>query len=120
MTQLDTETKRKLREMAAVPLLEALFAKNDALTLSVSFEQRISLAVDEAHTAFTHAKVEGLIGRAKLSYPNADLRPIDMLEERGLDRDVIAQLATCSLIDRQHNVAFQGFTDPGNPTWVPR
>lgn len=113
MTQLDTETKRKLREMAAVPLLEALSVQDDTLTLGMSFEQRISLAVDEAHTAFIHAKVEGLIRRAQLRYPNADLRRIDMLEERGLDRDVIAQLATCSFIDRQHNVVFQGFTGSG-------
>src|SRR5690625_793858 len=28
-------------------------------------------------------------------------------------RDVITQLATCSFIDRQHNVVFQGFTGSG-------
>lgn len=109
MSSIDTETRRKLRDMAAGPLL----AQDDTLTLGMSFEQRIQLAVDEAHSAFTHAKVEGLIRRAQLRYPNADLRRLDMLEERGLNRDVIAQLATCSFIDRQHNVVFQGFTGSG-------
>lgn len=56
MTKLDAETKRKLREMAAVPLLEAFSAQDETLTLGMPFEQRISLAVDEAHTVFTHAK----------------------------------------------------------------
>lgn len=48
MTTLDTETRRKLREMAAGPLLDALSAQDDSLTLGMSFEQRIGLAVDEA------------------------------------------------------------------------
>src|SRR5699024_8333135 len=113
MSTIDTETRRKLRDMAAGPLLDALLAQDETLTLGMSFEQRIQLAVDEAHSAFTHAKVEGLIRRAQLRYPNADLRRLDMLEERGLDRNVIAQLATCSFIDRQHNVVFQGFTGSG-------
>lgn len=113
MTTIDIETRRKLREMAAGPLLDALVAQDDTLTLGMSFEQRISLAVDEAHTAFTHAKVDGLIRRAQLRYPNADLRRLDLMEERGLNREVIAQLATCSFIDRQHNVVFQGFTGSG-------
>lgn len=113
MSSIDTETRRKLRDMAAGPLLDALLAQDDTLTLGMSFEQRIQLVVDEAHSAFTHAKVEGLIRRAQLRYPNADLRRLDMLEERGLSRDVIAQLATCSFIDRQHNVVFQGFTGSG-------
>lgn len=113
MSSIDTETRRKLRDMAAGPLLDALLAQDETLTLGMSFEQRIQLAVDEAHSAFTHAKVEGLIRRAQLRYPNADLRRLDMLEERGLNRDVITQLATCSFIDRQHNVVFQGFTGSG-------
>src|SRR5690625_4139931 len=79
----------------------------------MSLEQRIQLAVDEAHSAFTHAEVEGLIRRAQLRYPNADLRRLDMLEERGLNRDVSTQLAACSFIDRQHNVVFQGFIGSG-------
>jgi DNA replication protein DnaC len=113
MTSINTDTRRKLRDMAAGPLLDALLAQDDTLTLGMSFEQRIQLVVDEAHSAFTHAKVEGLIRRAQLRYPNADLRRLDMLEERGLNREVIAQLATCSFIDRQHNVVFQGFTGSG-------
>src|SRR5690625_1160024 len=113
MSNIDTAPRRKLRDMAAGPLLDALLAQDDTLTLGMSFEQRIQLAEDEAHSAFTHAKVDGLIRRAQQRYPNADLRRLDMLEARGLNRDVITQLATCSFIDRQHNVVFQGFTGSG-------
>lgn len=113
MTAIDIETKRKLREMGASALLEAIDAQDETHVLGMSFEDRIQLLVDEAHSTFNHAKVEGLIRRAGLRYPGADLRRLDLVQERGLDRNVIAQLATCSFIDRQQNVVFQGFTGSG-------
>ncbi|SFV22314.1 ATP-binding protein [Micrococcus terreus] len=113
MSRIDTETKRKLREMGATALLESLEARDETLMLGLGFEDQVRLVVDEAHTSFTHAKVEGLIRRAGLRYPNADLRRVDLLTERGLDQGVIAQLGTCSFIDRQQNVVFQGFTGSG-------
>lgn len=117
MSAIDGETKRKLREMGATALLEALECQDDTLVLGLCFEDRIGLVVDEAHSVFNHAKVEGLIRRAGLRYPAADLRRLDLVEERGLNRGVIAQLATCSFIERQHNVVFQGFTGSGSRIW---
>ncbi|SMY02724.1 ATP-binding protein, partial [Brevibacterium aurantiacum] len=113
MTSIDTETKRKLREMGAVALLEALEAQDEDLTMGMSFDERLRLVVDEAHSVFNHAKIEGLIRRAGLRYPAADLRQLDRVDERGLDRNVIAQLGTCSFIERGQNVVFQGFTGSG-------
>ena len=94
MSRIDVESKRKLREMGVAALVDALDAQDEALTLGMVFEERIKLAVDDAHAAYTHAKVDGLIRRAGLRYPDADLRRLDLLEERGLDRSVIAQLGT--------------------------
>lgn len=113
MSRIDTETKRKLREMGVAALVDAFDIQDDTLTLGMVFEERVKLAVDDAHATFTHAKVEGLIRRAGLRYPNADLRRVDLLEQRGLDRGVIAQLGTCQFISRQMNVVFQGFTGSG-------
>lgn len=113
MSQIDTETKRKLREMGAGTLLEALDSEDEGLVLGMSFDDRLQLVVDEAHSAFNHAKVEGLIRRAGLRYPQADLRRVDRVDERGLDRHTLAQLGTCSFIERQQNVVFQGFTGSG-------
>ncbi|WP_283255771.1 MULTISPECIES: ATP-binding protein [Brevibacterium] len=113
MTAIDTETKRKLREMGATPLLEALESQDEDLTMGMSFDERLQLIVDEAHSRFNHAKVEGLIRRAGLRYPAADLRQLSRVDERGLDQNVIAQLGTCGFIDRGQNVVFQGFTGSG-------
>ncbi|MEF2256007.1 hypothetical protein V2V91_12825 [Microbacterium schleiferi] len=100
MSRLDSETKRKLREMGVASLVDTIEAQDDALTLGVVFEERIKIAVDDAHATFTHSKVEGLVRRAGLRYPNADLRRVDMIEQRGLDRGVIAQLGTCQFLTR--------------------
>ena len=113
MSRIDIETKRKLREMGVATLLDAFEAQDDTLTLGLAFEEKVKIAVDDAHAAFTQTKVEGLIRRANLRYPNADLRRLDLVEERGLDSSVIAGLGTCSFIDRKQNVVFQGFTGSG-------
>lgn len=113
MSRIDSETKRKLREMGVASLVDALDAQDDTLTLGMVFEERIKLVVDDAHAAFSHSKVEGLIRRAGIRYPTADLRRLDLIEQRGLDRGVIAQLGTCAFITRHQNVVFQGFTGSG-------
>jgi len=113
MSALDGETKRKLREMNAGELLEAIDTQDEILSISLTFEERVRLVVDDAYSTFMHSKVAGLIRRAGLRYPNADMRRIDLVDERGLNRQVLAQLGTCSFVTRQQNVVFQGFTGSG-------
>ena len=110
---LSTETKRKLREMAAGDLLTAFEAQDDVVSMSLSVEARIELAVDHAHGVFMNTKTHGLVRRAKLRYPQADLRTVDRIEERGLNQPLLAQLATCHFIEMSRNLVFQGFTGSG-------
>ena len=84
MGRLDGEIKRKLREMNTGELLEAIDTQDETLSMSLTFEERVRLAVDNAYSSFTHSKVAGMIRRAGLRYPNADMRRIDLLDERGL------------------------------------
>lgn len=113
MSIIDISTKAKLREMGAGDLLTALETQDDHLTVDLPFSERIRLAVDDAYTAYTDTKVTGLIKRAGLRYPNADLRTIDLIEQRGLDRSVIAELGTCSFVGSNRNIVVQGFTGSG-------
>lgn len=48
MSALDGETKRKLREMNASELLEAIDTQDDTLSISLTFEERVRLVVDDA------------------------------------------------------------------------
>ena len=91
MSRIDTGSKRKLHEMGVATLVDALQAQDDALTLGMAFEERITLAVNDAHAPFTHgpfthAKVDGLIRRTGLRNPDADPRRVDLIQARGLDR----------------------------------
>ena len=113
MSRIDIETKRKLREMNAGEMLEAIDTQDDTLSINLTFEERVRLVVDDAHSTFMHSKIAGLIRRASLRYPNADLRRIDLLDERGLNRQLLTQLGTCSFVTRQQNVVFRGFTGSG-------
>ena len=50
MSRIDTETKRKLREMGAAAMLEALETQDETLVLGMAFEERLRLVVDDAHS----------------------------------------------------------------------
>ncbi|EXF23882.1 ATP-binding protein [Nesterenkonia sp. AN1] len=113
MSPVDIETKRKLREMNAGDLLAAIETQDESLSTGLAFEERIQLLVDEAYSSFNHSKITGLLRRAGLRYPNADLRRVDLIEERGLARTMLTQLGTCSFVERRQNVVFQGFTGSG-------
>lgn len=113
MSSLDIETKRKLREMNATEMLQAIEAQDEAMNMALTFDERVRLIVDEAHSAFTTSQVGGLIRRAKLRYPNADLRQVDLIEERGLNRNTLTSVGSCGFIGQNQNVVFQGFTGSG-------
>lgn len=117
MSSLDIETKRKMRDMNATEMLQAIEAQNETLSMALIFDERVRLIVDEAHSAFTTSKVGGLITRAKLRYPNADLRQLDLIEERGLNRNTLTAISSCGFIEQNQNVVFQGFTVPENRIW---
>ena len=113
MTLIDTDTKHKLREMGVGALADSFEMQDDVITVGMPFAERVKLAVDDAYASFTGQKITGLIRRAALRYPDAELRRLDLVEERGIDRGVIANLATCTFITRCENVVFQGFTGSG-------
>ena len=58
MSTLDMVTKRKLRDMGATTLLDAIAAQDDDIVIGMSFEQRINLIVHKAYSSFAHDKVE--------------------------------------------------------------
>lgn len=111
--ELSVETRRKLRDMGASDLLDALEAQDEGMCMGMTCAERVQMAVDEAHSAFVTSKVRNLTKRANLRYPEADVRSIDFSEERGLDRLLITELATCGFAERGQSVVLQGPTGTG-------
>ena len=110
---LDTNTKDKLEAMGALYLVKAVEGQDDELFLSMTFAERLAVAVDEAHASYTADKVSALITRAHLRYPNADIRVLDFDERRNLDRPKIMELSSCGFLKRATNVVVEGFTGSG-------
>ena len=111
--RLTSDTKKKLRLMAATELMNALENQDEHLCVTLTLEQRLDMAVDEAYSAFVATKIENLVKRAHLRYPKADLRMLDLSDERNLDQQLIARLGTCGFIERCKNAVLQGFTGVG-------
>ena len=75
MSRMDTETKRKLREMgAAASCWRPRDPGRDARASAWPSKIGSGWSSTTPTPSFTHAKVEGLIRRAGLRYPSADLR----------------------------------------------
>ena len=62
--------------MNAAELLDAFERQDDDIMISASMEERVRIAVDDAHGMFTESRIGGLIRRARLRYPDADLRSL--------------------------------------------
>ena len=95
---VDTQTKAKLREMGAAELVRSLEAQDDSVCMGMAFADRLQAAVDEAYSQFVTDKVSGLTKRAKLRYPEADIRKLELVEERKLNRVLVAELASCGFM----------------------
>lgn len=89
-------------------LVEALGTQDDNMCAGPTFSERIQMAADEARSSFISRKVRNLTKRAGLRYPEADVRPIDFSEKRGLDRLKVIELSACGFVERGTNVVVQG------------
>lgn len=72
---LTIETKRKLRDMGASDLLEALCSAGRGDVHGVTCAERVQMAVDEAHSAFVTSKVRNLTRRPACATPRPTSAP---------------------------------------------
>ena len=110
--KIDSETKRKLRDMKAVDLLEAL-EDESPLSYDITAEERLRVAVDVAYSRYINRRINGLISTAKLRYPEADVHLIEFIDGRGLSKAQIAEYATCEYINEGNNIIIEGFAGTG-------
>lgn len=69
---IDSETKRKLREMNAAELLDAFERLDERTVMPLNHAEVVGLAVDNAYGGYTDAKIQRLVKRAGLRYPQAN------------------------------------------------
>ena len=101
---LSEETRRKLREMNLGELVEALdLQEKQSEYMTLTFDERMNLAVDYTYSAKYNAKVHRLIKAAKFRIADAALVNV-YYEKRGLDRDLILTLGNCGFIEKNQPV----------------
>ena len=111
---MNNETKRKLTSLGLKELAEAVEIQEDntAKYLPLSFDERLTLAVDFLYQAKYNEKIQRRIKSAKLRYDSAALDSVDFTS-RNIDESLIKELGTSKFIDICTNIIIQGFTGSG-------
>lgn len=113
MSLLNEETRRKLRELNLSEMINAIDTQSQDVGYStLSFEDRMKLAVDYVYQKKYNTKVQRLIKIAKFRLTNAALNDIYYID-RGLDRQKLMVLSNCQFIDTSTSVIFHGFSGSG-------
>jgi len=115
---LNEPTLTQLRSLRLDGMLRAL--EDDATTTAtatLTFEQRLAMLVQREVDWRDGKRVERLLKAAKLKVSAACIEDIDWRASRGLDRNLITELAGCDWLRRAHNVLITGATGVGK-TWL--
>jgi DNA replication protein DnaC len=113
MSLINEETRRKLRELNLNEMIEAIDEQAQDIGYStMSFEDRLKLAIDFVYQRKYNSKVERLIKSAKFRIANASFNDIYYID-RGLDKEKLLNLSTAQFIDTHSSVIFHGFTGSG-------
>jgi DNA replication protein DnaC len=110
---LNEETRRKLRELNLNEMIEAIDNQShDSSYITLSFEDRMKLAVDFVYQKKYNTKVQRLIKMSKFRITNATYNDVCYID-RGLDRQAMNEISTCQFIDTNTSIVFYGFTGSG-------
>lgn len=111
---ISDETRRKIRELKIDELIDILDEQDQQpdVYAPLSFEERLSMAIDELHTLKNNSRAKRLISAAKLRYPTADINTL-ILEPRKLNRNRILSLSSESYYKRARNIIINGYSGTG-------
>jgi DNA replication protein DnaC len=87
--------------------------QKDAQASSLSFDERFAMLVDSEHLARDNRRIKTLLKDAELRIPTACLEDVDASTQRGIDKTMLRQLASCAWIDQNLNALISGATGVG-------
>lgn len=112
--------------MLTQPTIEKLYAlrlgamaaalqeqQRNAKVSSLSFDERFAMLVDSEHLARDNRRIKNLLKEADLRIPSACLEDVDPSAQRGIDKAMLRQLASCAWIDQNLNTLITGATGVG-------
>ena len=104
-------TIQKLKDMKLKVMAQMLSAPDKAL-LELTFEERLSIMVENEWLNKKDGKIKRLIKQATLA-TNACIENIDYGDYRKLDKQLIRTLAACTYIEQKLNILISGKTGSG-------
>jgi|ERR1051326_3746704 DNA replication protein DnaC len=114
---LNQQTLIKLRQMKLHGMAAAFERQiEQPSNYELAFEERFGLLVDEERTSRDNRRLTRLIKQAKFKEP-ACLEDIYYTSQRGLDKGLIASLASCDWVRAGQKILISGATGVGK-TWV--
>lgn len=114
---LNEESRSKIREPKIDDLGDILDDQEQRLDVyaSMSFDDRISLAIDELYVKKNSSRAKRLISAAKLRYPAADINTL-ILEPQKLSKNRMIALASESYLWRYATSSSMAIPAQGRPT----
>jgi DNA replication protein DnaC len=110
---LTHQTLEKMNAMKLSAMAEAFQQhRSSAEYAKLSFEEKIGLLIDCEWTAREQRKLSTRLKTAKPRY-RASLEDVDFRQPRGLDRQQVLSLGSCSWIQDRHNLVITGATGIG-------
>jgi DNA replication protein DnaC len=106
-------TLDKLKALRFTGMARALEEQMNMPQISdLTFEERLGLMIDREVTERENRRLNSRLKKARLRQ-QACIEDIDYRHPRGLDKSLMAQLATCTFISEHHNLIITGPTGCG-------
>lgn len=107
-------TLEKLNALRLTAMSAAWIAQQkDPQIGALSFDERLTLLVDAEYMARDNRRIARLLKEAGLRIPNACVEDVRASPQRGLDKSMLRQLASCVWIGEHLNVLITGLTGVG-------
>lgn len=111
---LNEPTIEKLRALRLAAMADAwLEQSKEPNVSSLTFDERFGLLVDAEYLARDNRRLRRLLKDAQLRIAGACIEDIETSAERGLDKAMVRQLASCGWVSEHLNVLLSGPTGVG-------
>ena len=108
------QTLEKMNAMKLAAMAEAVEQQlGSGEHAKLSFEERLGLLIDCEWAAREQRKLTRRLRSAKPRYRSASLEDVDFKHPRGLNRQQVLSLASCSWVQERHNLLITGPTGIG-------